>query len=637
MDHRREIDGLRTIAVLPVILSHAKFGLVPGGYLGVDIFFVISGFLITLMLVADMEAGRFSLLQFYERRARRILPALTLVVAVTSLVAWFWLLPDDLLKYSQSVMAVALFASNFFFWQTDNYFAPAADLAPMLHTWSLAVEEQFYLLFPLVLLVIWRLARRWVWQMMALMALVSLLLSQWASVHYASANFYLAPTRVWELLAGSLAAWLMLHRPPPVSDLAAGAGLVLILGAMVSYGSETPIPSLLALVPVGGAVLVLVFGRSGTLVARGLSVAPMVWIGLISYSAYLWHQPIFALARIKLLERPSGAVMILLVILSLLLAALSWRFVEQPFRGRAGQRRFSRSAVFGLSGASLVAMVGLGLAGSLSEGAEGRLNPEAIAKRAELAANFTAMQAAIRSGTCSFTERGPYQRLGPFLEHWDCRGQGGAGLGGAGLGGAGLRPTGIAIYGDSHAADIAGALWLNGLDALQLTGNGCSLAPSQMNQPCRQIAERFRTELARAGVTQVWLANRFSAAELATGTMAELAAYWTLPGVRVTIFTPLPEFPGFEPRMIRFAWRGEVPDLRPDLRTHDRFVQADLHQILSQSGIAVADSTALFCSGRPDCSPLAGDAMLMNDESHLSPAGAKLFGAGLLSLLPPPQ
>ena len=625
MDHRREIDGLRTIAVLPVILSHAKFGLVPGGYLGVDIFFVISGFLITMMLVADMETGRFSLLQFYERRARRILPALALVVAVTSLVAWFWLLPTDLQKYSESVIAVALFVSNFFFWQTDNYFSPVADLSPMLHTWSLAVEEQFYLLFPLALVVIWRFARRWVWQALALMALISLLLSQWASVHYASANFYLAPTRVWELLAGSLAAWLMLHRPPPVSDLAAGTGLVMILGAMLSYGSETPIPSLMALVPVGGAVLVLVFGRKGTWVARGLSLTPMVWIGLISYSAYLWHQPVFALARIKLLDRPSGPMMMALVILSLVLAALSWRFVEQPFRGRAGQRRFSRGAIFGLSGASLVAMVGLGLAGSLSDGAEGRLNPAAIAKRAELAANFDGMQAAIRSGTCSFTERGRFQRLGPFLENWDCRG----------TGGNGLTSTGIAIFGDSHAADIAGALWLQGRDALQLTGNGCSLAPSQMSPPCHQIADRFRAELARAGTTEVWLANRFNAAELETEIMTEMAAYWTLPGVKVTIFSPLPEFPAFEPKMIRYAWLGEVPDLRADTHSHNRFIQADIQQILTEAGMAMADSLPLFCADRPHCSPLAGEQMLMNDESHLSPEGAKLFGLGVVALLPP--
>lgn len=625
MDHRREIDGLRTIAVLPVILSHAKFGLVPGGYLGVDIFFVISGFLITMMLVADMETGRFSLLQFYERRARRILPALTLVVAVTSLVAWFWLLPTDLQKYSASVVAVALFASNFFFWQTDNYFAPTADLAPMLHTWSLAVEEQFYLLFPLVLLAYWRFAKGWVWQGMLLMALASLVLSQWASAHYASANFYLAPTRVWELLAGSLAAWLMLHRPPPVSDLAAGTGLVMILGAMLSYGSETPIPSLMALVPVGGAVLVLVFGRKGTMVARFLSLAPMVWIGLISYSAYLWHQPVFALARIKLLDRPSGPMMMALVILSLVLAALSWGLVEQPFRGSAGQRRFSRRTIFGLSGASLVAMVGFGLAGTLSDGAEGRLNPAALAQKAALAAGFDGMQAAIRSGTCTFTERGPYQRLGPFLENWDCRGQGNDRL----------TATGIAIYGDSHAADIAGALWLNRRDALQLTGNGCSLAPGQMSPPCRQIAERFRAEVAKAGITEIWLANRFSVAELGTQGMTDTASYWTLPGVKVTIFSPLPEFPAFEPKMIRFAWLGEVPDLTPDTRSGDRFQQADLQQILTKAGIAVANSQTLLCADRPACAPLIGQEMLMNDESHLSPAGAALFGAGLLALLPP--
>jgi len=624
MDHRPEIDGLRTIAVMPVILSHAKFGLVPGGYLGVDIFFVISGFLISIMLLEDLETGRFSLIRFYERRARRILPALVVMIAVTSLFAWAWLLPAELKKYSDSLIAVALFGSNFLFWQTDNYFSPVADLAPMLHTWSLAVEEQYYLLFPLVLLGLWRFGRRHIVLALVLASLASLLLSHYASRHHASANFYLAPTRVWELLAGALAGWVMLHRPPAASGGAAGVGLALILASMVMFDETTPIPSLLALVPVGGAVLVLVFARGGTYVARCLSLRPMVWIGLVSYSAYLWHQPIFALARIKLLERPSPMIMTTLVAVSLLLAALSWRYVEQPFRGSAGQRRFSARRIFALSGLSLSLMVGLGLAGTLSDGAEGRLNPAAEARRAEFATAFEGMQAAIHSGTCAFTERGRYQRLGPFLENWDCRGKGAEGH----------IPTGIAIYGDSHASDIAAALWLNGADALQLTGVGCSLAPSLMSPPCRQIADRFRTEIATAGTQRVWLANRFNAAELSTAVLSETADFWSLPGVAVTIFSPMPEFPAVEPKMIRQAWNAAVPDLTPDLGSYNRYMQADLQQVLTEAGLAVIDSKTLFCGTRPACSPLEGAEMLMLDESHMAPAGAAAFGAALLAIRP---
>ena len=626
MIHRPEIDGLRAIAVMPVILSHAKFGLVPGGYLGVDIFFVISGFLITMLLMEEMAAGHFSLGRFYERRARRILPALVAVIAVVSVAAWLWLLPAELKKYSDSLIAVGLFGSNFLFWRTENYFAPVADLAPMLHTWSLAVEEQFYLLFPLILLALWRFARPRLVLVLVVAALASLLLSHYAARHYASANFYLAPTRVWELLAGALAGWLMLHRPPAASDGVAAGGLALIVASMLIYDETTPIPSLLALAPVGGTVLVLVFARGRSRVARFLSLPPMVWIGLVSYSAYLWHQPIFALARIKLLERPSTMMMIALVALTLVLSALSWRFVEQPFRGRAGQRRFSARAIFALSGLSLAGMVGLGLAGTLSDGADGRLNPAANARRAELAANFDGMQAAMRSGTCAFTERGRFQRLGPFLQGWDCRGNGSDGH----------KASAIAIYGDSHAADVGAALWLNGTDALQLTGVGCSLAPSLMSPPCRQIADRFRTEVASSGATAVWLANRFSAAELGTAALSETAAYWSQPGVAVTIFSPIPEFPAFEPKMIRQAWKGEVPDLTPDLTSYNRFMQADLQQILSQAGIAVIDSKALFCGSRPDCSPLDGDIMLMLDESHLAPDGARAFGAALLAAQPLP-
>lgn len=302
MQYRREIDGLRAVAVLPVILFHAKVPFFDGGYVGVDVFFVISGFLITSIILGELEAGRFSLAVFYERRARRILPGLLLVIAVSVPVGWLVLPPGELTVFSRSIAAVALFSSNFFFWQDGAYFATAAEVKPLLHTWSLAVEEQYYLLFPLIVMATWRFGRRRLGWLLALGAGVSLLASQIASVRFPNANFFFSPTRAWELAIG---AGLALPRPDsasnalsrPVREMLAAVGLSLILLAVLMFDSDTKLPSVLGLVPTCGAALVIVCARPDTIIGRYLATRLMVGIGMISYGAYLWHQPVFAFVR----------------------------------------------------------------------------------------------------------------------------------------------------------------------------------------------------------------------------------------------------------------------------------------------------------------------------------------------------
>jgi peptidoglycan/LPS O-acetylase OafA/YrhL len=209
MIYRKEIDGLRALAVLPVILFHAGFELFSGGFIGVDVFFVISGYLITTIILAELEQGKFSLINFYERRARRILPALFLVMFVCIPFAWFWLLPSDMKDFSQSLVAVSFFASNILFWRESGYFDAAAELKPLLHTWSLAVEEQYYVLFPLFLMLFWKLGKRWILLTLGLAFLASLALAQWAAYAKPSAAFYLLPTRGWELLIGAFTAFYL--------------------------------------------------------------------------------------------------------------------------------------------------------------------------------------------------------------------------------------------------------------------------------------------------------------------------------------------------------------------------------------------------------------------------------------------
>jgi len=379
MSYRPEIDGLRAVAVVPVILFHGGISGFSGGFVGVDVFFVISGYLITSILLREMGQGRFSLWRFWERRARRILPALVLVMVCCIPFAWMWMLPDQYLAFSRSLIAVSVFASNILFWRESGYFAAAAEEKPLLHTWSLAVEEQFYILFPLAVLLIWRLGRRALIAAIALAGLLSLGLSQYAAHASPAANFYLLPTRAWELMAGALCALALDRRGVPGSDALAGLGLALILGAVVVFDGATPFPSVWALVPVGGTVLIVLFARPGGSVARGLSWRPVVAVGLISYSAYLWHQPLFAFARVRSLGVPDTWLMLGLAVLSLGLAALSWRLVEQPFRLGPVPWLPRRRQIFAAAGIAGAVFIGIGAFGHATQGAAFRIDmPEPL-------------------------------------------------------------------------------------------------------------------------------------------------------------------------------------------------------------------------------------------------------------------
>jgi peptidoglycan/LPS O-acetylase OafA/YrhL len=358
MKYRAEIDGLRALAVVPVILFHAGFELFSGGFVGVDVFFVISGYLITTILIEDIENQRFSLVNFYERRARRILPALFFVMFVCIPFAWMWMLPSQMKDFSQSLVAVSLFASNILFWRESGYFDAAAEEKPLLHTWSLAVEEQYYVLFPIFLFLAWRYGKNRVFWMIVVMASISLLLSEWGWRNKATANFYLAPTRAWELFAGSIAAFIVQKNGVQKNNFLALLGLAAIIFSIFAYDESTPFPSVYALVPVLGVVLLVLYADKETLVAKLLSTKIFVGIGLISYSAYLWHQPLFAFARIRMIEHPSLLLMLALSFLSILLAYLTWSYIEKPFRNKKKASRFNILA-FSLSGLVLFSMLGL--------------------------------------------------------------------------------------------------------------------------------------------------------------------------------------------------------------------------------------------------------------------------------------
>lgn len=366
MKYRPEIDGLRALAVMPVMLFHAGFATFSGGYVGVDVFFVISGYLITSIILSEIEQGSFSLINFYERRARRILPALFFVILITLPLAWLWLLPRNLKDYSESLIAVATFCSNIFFWRENNYFDMAAELKPLLHTWSLAVEEQFYLLFPLFMLIFWRFGRSVVVVLLLIVGLLSLGLSQWGAIDRSSAAFYLLPTRGWELLMGAFVplVWLRWQKRPDASGYVSQAlsllGLLMVIYAVLSFDHRTAFPGFYAVIPTLGTLLMIMFAMPGTWVHRLLSQKLLVGIGLISYSAYLIHQPILAFAKYRNLGELSESLGAIFILASLILGYLCWRWVERPFRDRS---RFSRQQIFVFAAGGTVLTVLAGVIG----------------------------------------------------------------------------------------------------------------------------------------------------------------------------------------------------------------------------------------------------------------------------------
>lgn len=431
MSYRPDIDGLRAVAVLPVVLYHAGVYGPSGGYVGVDVFFVISGFLITSIVAGEIAQGRFSLVNFYERRARRILPALVAVIVATFMASWFILLPKELQDLGASALAAALFVSNIYFALTLDYFARAAEFAPLLHTWSLAVEEQFYLFFPplLMLLFAWRGRHAALWTV-AILSLVSLAAAQAALPFKPDWVFYLILSRAWELGVGAALALAALSAPRSriIREVLGALGLAAILLPVFLYDTSTPFPGLAAAPPVLGAALLIHVGAhgGGSAATTLLSHRGLVWFGLISYSLYLWHWPILALLRNALdtvVLPPSAG--LAAVALAIALSWLSWRYVERPFRARSTTGR-QRQRILGAATASLLAMALVGGILYVSAGMPHRLPPAAIAIAA------AAQDRSPRHVEC----------FGPFPEDGPCT---------IGASPAGDNRRDFLFWGDSHA------------------------------------------------------------------------------------------------------------------------------------------------------------------------------------------
>tara|TARA_Y100000591_G_scaffold2012_1_gene1844 strand:- start:463 stop:2274 length:1812 start_codon:yes stop_codon:yes gene_type:complete len=362
LKYRAEIDGLRAIAVFPVILFHAGFELFSGGFVGVDIFFVISGYLITTILIEDIENKRFNIVSFYKRRVRRILPALIFVLLTVYVVSYFIYLPIPHKVVGQYAVTSILSISNIFLYLKDNdYFGLDTSSNPLFHTWSLGIEEQFYLIFPIFLFSVWRFGKVKVFWIVCVITLLGILMSEWSWRNTPIANFYLLPTRAWELLAGSLVAFIVQKHGVKKNNTLAILGMFMIIFSIFVFDKRTPFPSVYALVPVLGVMLLIMFADRDTLVAKILSTKPFVTIGLISYSAYLWHLPIQVYFDYLF---PGNKVASYYSYLFLaVISYVSYRFIEHPFR-----KEFSGVTTYSFIGLSSVVLIILGVIGHVNGG-----------------------------------------------------------------------------------------------------------------------------------------------------------------------------------------------------------------------------------------------------------------------------
>ena len=343
MIYRPEIDGLRALAVIPVILFHAKLGPFPGGYAGVDVFFVISGYLITSIILNDYRTGNFSFSRFYERRAKRILPGLYSIIIFTTAIAALIFLPKDLINLSKSQIFAQLFSSNIFFWKSSGYFDVSSELKPLLHTWSLSVEEQYYILFPLFLVILLRKVPKHITAVFLVGFSISLALAQWGSYNKPLATYYLLPTRVWEILVGAIiaSASLPAFKIHSLNQAASLVGLFFIAVAVILFDENTPFPSIYALIPTVGTALIIIFATENTFTHKLLSNIVLVRVGILSYSAYLWHQPLLALARYQTVFHLSVAQKIGIILLTFAFSTLSYKALEKPLRNSSNKVFFS--------------------------------------------------------------------------------------------------------------------------------------------------------------------------------------------------------------------------------------------------------------------------------------------------------
>jgi peptidoglycan/LPS O-acetylase OafA/YrhL len=606
--YRRDIDGLRALAILPVLLFHAHVPGFSGGYVGVDIFFVISGYLITGIIARDVDEGRFSLARFYERRFRRIMPALSLMI-LTVLAAAAWLyLPGDLECVPKSALAATLFASNLWFFTDTGYFSGGADVKPLLHTWSLAVEEQYYIGFPILLMLLARFVPRRRTMVAAGIAALSLALAILMQRDTSGFTFYLLPTRAWELFAGALLALgaVPALRPHWLRELVAWVGLAAISLAVALYDRTTIFPGVTALAPVLGAAA-LIHAAPGTSAGRLLSRGPLVGIGLISYSLYLWHWPLIVFTEYATDLPLSGGTRIMVISAAFLAGTLSWRFVERPFRDA---HRVPARTIFRFTGAAMVLLCLLSLALMAMGGWSSRFGPQVLAQMA------------------GQTDFAPSRKQ---CHDTYVRGAQPCTLGAA-------VPPDAMLWGDSHGVELAYALSLKARAAnrslVERTTSSCPpVLDYEAKDPRCAAANRAAFDSIRATpalkhiyLAAFWANGDFDDPAFVTKLDRTIAAIRAL-GREVVLIGPVPPQPFDVPRHLAHLER--VDRLSAAQGVNRAWVETRTEHLRAMfarwqaKGVRLIDPIAALCSSG-NCIIERDGQPLYFDSHHLSVAGARL-------------
>lgn len=614
--YRPEIDGLRAIAVLAILAYHYWGGFFTGGYVGVDVFFVISGYLISGMIFDDLQNQQFSFRRFYVRRIRRIVPALTVMLIVSSCFAWMYLLPPDLSSFSGSLTTAALSVSNFYFYATTTYFGGAGLVRPLMHTWSLGVEEQFYLMFPVTFVVLHRFPQRFLRPAIVSLALVSFIWSVIEVKLNRDGAFYLPFSRAWEFLLGTILTLRIVPIPQSrlLREFIALAGIIAIGWSTLHLSMNTPFPGMYALVPcLATGAVILVSTDHDSVVKRLLSRPTLVFIGAMSYSLYLWHWPLVCFERIAVFDhldvRPMGNHSILALI-AFVLAYLSWKFVEVPFRSRSGKPEGKRLFIlFGVTTASLVI-------GAMVLQSTGRLKTSSPAWLGGVAEYIDypkqgEFRAAFGLGPCFLDYRVP---IAQFDDH-------------ACLEEKTDRPN-FLLFGDSHAANLKQGLSVVFPDVnfLQATSAACPPTPlpnSGVTIQCQQfVAEILNEFIPRKTIAGVVLVAswEFPVLDSLRTTIKRLHQE----GLEVIVVGPFPVYDDSLPRLlVRGARAGNPNYAQSHFDTSRWSLDEQLSKLSNESSnVVYVSPLKLLCSSSRCVEYAAPGVPIEWDQAHLTLDGA---------------
>jgi peptidoglycan/LPS O-acetylase OafA/YrhL len=499
MLYKKEIDGLRAVAVIPVILYHAGINSFSGGFIGVDIFYVISGYLITAIIVNDLKSSIFSFKDFYIKRFRRIVPQLVLMMFFSMVFAWLWMLPNEMKSFCRSLVAVNLISSNLYFFITSGYFDYSSNFKPLIHTWSISIEEQFYLLYPVCLAILFSKYRKYLASSMIGASVLSIASMEIAAKLSQNFAFYMLPTRVWELFAGCLLVFLSIDSKYKVfinkkSGLLRNfiplIGASILIYCILYIDDSIEYPSLITLLPVFGASILIISATKNTYIGRFLTLKPIVAIGSLSYALYIWHQPIFSFFRIRFFYVGFELRLLFTLTLLAIVSYITWRYVELPLR----KNKKLNSKVIIIS-ALLIALtlVLFGLIGNLNNGYPQRFSSDING----LLRTYEQHNILRDDGGCNNYGRDDVIR-------------------GCIKGDVSKSPT-FALIGDSHASALANELDIQfkkkNISFIQYTKNTCPLAfniESTPNNNCRIFQENYLEDLAKRKINKLIIVSRWS-------------------------------------------------------------------------------------------------------------------------------